>query len=128
MKNLARTLWLTFCVFLNAASSPYLYHVDRFPTPRPVIRELLTFNRAYKIHINGYRNICPDSNTICLVEKECDLLWMAWDSLDDAKNELFSVRKRRSSLGVLLNIIGPEMFMEGRMPPHVPYWRFTEVR
>lgn len=113
---------------MSAASSPFLYHVERFTMPRAAIREMLSFNRQYRLHVNSYRNVCPDSVEICQVEKECDVLWKAWDLLDDAKNEVFSEWRRRESLGHLLKIIGPDAFLKGEMPCHVPIHRFVEVR
>lgn len=124
----AKTIWLIICCFINAASSPFLYHVERFPVPRSEIRELLSFNRQYRIKVGQHRELFPDSQMTTIIEKECDVLWLAWDSLDDAKNDLFSEYRRRKALGVLAKTIGPEAFMRGEMPPHVPYWRFQEVR
>jgi hypothetical protein len=128
MMIFTRTLWLTICCLLNAASSPFLYHVERFPFDRHDIHDLCIFNRSYKIKVGSIRDFHPDSFVVTEIEKECDLLWTAWDALDDAKNVMFNEIKRRAALGKLLKIIGPEAFVRGEMPPHVPYWRFTEVR
>ena len=125
MNHLPLYLLLTL---LDLCLAPRLYHVDRFVTDRATIREMLSFNRQYKINVSGYRNVYPDSRIVTVIEKECDELWKAWDSLDDAKNEMFSVSRRRQALGVLLKTIGPEAFMRGEMPPHVPLHRFVEVR
>ena len=110
--RLVQTMWLAFCCLLSAAASPFLYHVDRFPYDRVTISKLCQFNREYLVHILGYRCVQPDS----------------WDALGDAKNGSLSPAVRRKALGNLLEVIGPEAFLRGEMPPYVPFWRFTEVR
>ena len=128
MTAFAQSLLILAVSLCDMAYAPRLYHVERFTTDRSSIREMLTFNRTYKINISSVRDTHPNSELVATIEKECDDLWKAWDSLDDAKNEMFSVMRRRHALGVLMKCIGPESFQMGLMPPHVPYWRFSEVR
>lgn len=123
------TFLLTIALALiDLTAAPRLYHVERFAAYPSNINEMLAFNRSYYMHVNKGREVDPDSYLIPAIEKECDKLYFAWAALRDARIETYSVNTRRQNLGVLLKIIGPEMFMRGEMPPCVPLWRFTGVR
>ena len=112
----------------DASIAPALYHVDRFPHDRATIGTLLQFNREYRQHLYRMQSVYPDSPTLSIICCETDRLHHVWDLLRDAKIETWSVEVRRKALGQLMEQIGYEAFMMGRMPPHVPIWRFVEVR
>lgn len=123
--------WLSLYILLivaDASVAPALYHVDRFAEDRGTIGTLLEFNRHYRQHLYRLQMIYPDSQTLSIICCETDRLHHVWDLLRDAKIETWSVSVRRKALGQLMNQIGYETFMMGRMPSHVPTWRFTWLR
>lgn len=123
-------LSLMLLLFLaDASASPYLWHVCRFPNvPRGLIQANCRFNREYQQWVRKHYELDRDSQWVTETLKESEMLWKAWDLLDDARNEMFSIPRRRKALGELLSIIGPEAFERGEMPVAVPLWRFREVR
>lgn len=114
---------------VDQSIAPQLHFVERF---QHISRDQITFirgmNRYYREYVGRGYQVNIDDRTIAIIEKECDLLWSAWDALEDAMNVSYAVDRRRRCLGKVLVIIGPEMFLAGRMPPPVPFWRFTQVR
>lgn len=127
--TILKTAWLFFCVLLNAVSSPYLYHVERFPTLHHLCyTELMHENLKYQEHLHKMLNLYPNQVGILDEMKEAEQIRLAWDALQDAKNDEYPAWRRRKGLQQMLNIIGPEAFMRGEMPMYVPVWRFREVR
>lgn len=114
---------------LDTVAAPSLHHVQRFNNySRHTIGELLSFNLEYRRFIATQRDLHESIEGFRIIIRETDELWAAWDALRDAKCEYYKEPMRRQALGKLLKIIGPEMFLSGEMPPHVPVWRFVEVR
>lgn len=126
--SLTHIAFLFLLLITDASVAPALYHVDRFAEDRGTIGTLLEFNRHYRSYLCRLQQLYPNSETLSIVCCETDQLYRAWDLLRDAKIETWSVPVRRKALGQLLEKIGYEAFMMGRMPPHVPVWRFTWLR
>lgn len=59
---------------------------------------------------------------------EAEYCERAWDLLDDCKR-LFADKpdQLKQRLSALRDLIGPENYAAGRMPPVCPYWRFMEI-
>jgi hypothetical protein len=59
--------------------------------------------------------------------KETDKLYQIWDAVLDARSEYYYVTVRRKALKRLQELIGERNYFYGRLPPHVPLWRFEAI-
>lgn len=116
-------------IIADLCAAPCLWHVCRFSNvPRGLIQANCRFNREYQQWVRKHYELDRDSQWVTATLKESEVLWKAYDCLDDARNEMFSEYRRRKALGELLSIIGPEAFERGEMPNHIPLHRFTQVK
>ena len=99
----------------------------RFVHERDVIVDLLSFNRAYVRYLTTAMELYPERLSMRAAKSEAEELYKVWDYLRDAKTTFYYVHIRRKALKQLREAIGAESYELGRMPPHVPEWRFTEV-
>ena len=111
----------------DLADAPLLSDGSRFPE-RAVISDLLTFNRAYRQHIDS-RQAVEVVHWWELREavQEADRLYHIWDTVRDARCEYYYVTVRRQALKRLKEMIGEEAYHAGQLPPHVPVWRFQRI-
>lgn len=58
---------------------------------------------------------------------ETKRIYNIYDWLRDAGNRNANLSYRIEALGVFRNLIGEEAWCDGRVPPAVPLWRFSEV-
>ena len=109
------------------ANAPPVADCQRFPD-RATVSDLLAFNRAYRqqmdarqaielVHWWEYREAV----------QEADKLYQVWDNVRDARCDYYYVTVRRHALQKLREAIGPEAYYAGRLPPHVPVWRFQRI-
>jgi hypothetical protein len=109
------------------ANAPPVADCLRFPD-RATVSDLLAFNRAYRqqmdarqaielVHWWEYREAV----------QEADKLYQVWDNVRDARCDYYYVTVRRHALQKLREAIGPEAYYAGRLPPHVPVWRFQRI-
>lgn len=99
----------------------------RFPE-RTTINELLAINRSYRQHIDGRQPGEPSRWwELRSVLQETDNLYHIWDTARDARCEYYYVTVRRQALQRLRELLGPQAYYQGNLPPHVPMWRFQEV-
>lgn len=108
--------------------APAIAEHERFNISRDASGEFILFNRGYKRHLEDLIALYPDRAGISSAIEETDRLYRSWDILRDSKTTYYYTHVRRQALLKLKEIIGAEMFSKGQMPPHVPYWRFSEVR
>ena len=109
------------------ANAPPVSDCLRFPE-RAVVSDLLAFNRAYRQQMDTRQ-------AIELVHwwefreavQEADRLYQIWDNVRDARCDYYYVTVRRHALKKLRETIGPEDYYAGRLPPHVPVWRFQRI-
>jgi hypothetical protein len=109
------------------ANAPPVSDCLRFPD-RAVVSELLAFNRAYRQQMDARQ-------AVELVHwwefreavQESDRLYQVWDNVRDARCDYYYVTVRRHALKKLRDTIGPEDYYAGRLPPHVPVWRFQRI-
>lgn len=111
----------------DLADAPTLSDGLRFPE-RAVISDLLTFNRAYRQHIDS-RQAVEVVHWWELREavQEADRLYHVWDTVRDARCEYYYVTVRRQALKRLREMIGDEAYHAGQLPPHVPLWQFQRI-
>ena len=113
--------------YLELADAPPLYDCMRFPD-RNLVNDLLTFNRAYKAHLEGRQEIeLCNAWQLRQMILETDALYAAYDLVRDAKADYYYVTVRRQALKKLKALIGDQAFYSGQLPPHVPVWRFTRI-
>jgi hypothetical protein len=109
------------------ANAPPLADCQRFPD-RATVSDLLAFNRTYRQQMDARQ-------AVELVHwwdyheavREADQLYQVWDNVRDARCDYYYVTVRRHALQKLREEIGPEAYYAGRLPPHVPVWRFRHV-
>lgn len=114
----------------NLKNCPYLEDCDRFPD-RLIINDLMVMNRLYNSHLEECISLYPTSKSLEMAKDDNSYLYKVWDAARDAKCEYYYVHIRRQALRklkILLDEIDPTWYDMGRMPPHIPYWFFTEVR
>jgi hypothetical protein len=113
--------------FHDLADAPPLTDGARFPD-RNTISELLSFNRAYRQHLDNRLALDPtgwwEHREAIL---EADRLYQVWDTLRDARCDYYYITVRRQALKKLRQTIGDQAYYSGVMPPHVPVWRFQRI-
>ena len=109
------------------ADAPPLSDCRRFPD-RSTISDLLSFNRAYRQHLDSRQSV----DLVRWWElreaiQETDRLYQVWDTVRDARCEYYYVTVRRQALKRLREMIGEEAYYSGQLPPYVPVWRFQRI-
>jgi hypothetical protein len=108
--------------------APRLADAQRFPD-RGTVNDLLAFNRAYRRHLDARQVLEQDRGQVLRTAlKETDQLYQVWDSVRDARCEYYYITVRRQALKRLRQMIGPDAYATADLPPHVPLWRFQEVK
>lgn len=108
--------------------APRLFDHWRFPD-KASVGQMLSFNRAYKRHLDVMKPLLPDQATVVTAAlRETDQLYQVWDKVHDARSEIYYVPVRRLALKQLRELVGAEAYYTGRLPPHVPVWRFQDVK
>ena len=110
---------------LNQA--PFLHDSARFPE-KAVVNDLLLFNRAYRQHLESCLPLYPNNADLRAAKEEVEQLYQIWDCVRDARCEYYYVHIRRQALKRLHDMLGDADYQQANLPPHVPYWRFTQVR
>lgn len=104
---------------------PPLADCRRFPQSPAEICDLLAFNRCYAARLQAVLEF--DASLAAEARqalRETCQLYRAWDLLRDAKCGHYSEMIRRDALRQLRELIGPDAYAAGVMPPHVPLHRF----
>jgi len=108
--------------------APPLAAAERFPD-RGTIDGARQFNREFRKHLEDTWPAASSPRLDVHEETlaEVDQLYRAWDLARDTQFEYYYVTTRRRALKDLRDAIGQQAFAEGRLPPHVPLWRFREI-
>jgi hypothetical protein len=100
----------------NLVIAPQLYHLERFPhitrEQWRVINELNTNRQEY---LRKVADLYPMRHDLREMARDLEDRRVAWDVLDNARH-CTSLNHRRAELGRLLQIIGSEAFLAGKMP------------
>ena len=113
--------------YRDLADAPPLHDCMRFPD-RALVSDLLAFNRAYRQHLDSRLSVeLVRWWELREAIQETDRLYQVWDTVRDARCEYYYVTVRRQALKRLRDTIGPESYYAGRLPPHVPTWRFQHI-
>lgn len=109
------------------AGAPFVCDSLRFPD-RAAVTDMLSFNRAYRQHLDVRQPLeLPNWSEMRDVLQETDRLYQIWDTVRDARCEYYYITVRRQALKKLEEMVGPEAYLSGRLPPHVPLWRFQQI-
>ena len=113
--------------YRELADAPPLEDCMRFPD-RALINDLLAFNRAYRQHLDN-RQALEQTYWWELREavQETERLYQIWDTVRDARCDYYYVTVRRQALKKLRETVGEDAYWSGRLPPHVPVWRFARI-
>lgn len=126
-EDLASDLNLLRRRFHELADAPALNDCQRFPD-RTTVNDLLSFNRAYRQHIDARQPVeLAHWWDLRAVLQETDQLYQIWDTVRDARCEYYYVTVRRQALKKLRETLGEEAYYTGKLPPHVPVWRFARI-
>jgi hypothetical protein len=107
--------------------APLLHDCHRLPD-RATVNELLSFNRAYRQHLDVRQPVeLAHWWEVRAILQETDQLYQIWDTVRDARCEYYYVTVRRQALKRLREALGDEAYFSGRLPPHVPLWRFQQI-
>lgn len=104
----------------DLASAPQLEEAERLPD-RKYVQDLMATNRCFRNHLSARLEIdliYADDLRDAVVET--DQLYDVWDTVRDARCEYYYVTVRRQALQLLRELIGPEAYYSGQLPPHVP--------
>jgi hypothetical protein len=109
--------------FQELGDAPALAECKRFPA-RELAGDLLAFNRAYRDSLANRLSLdAVHAEELRAALAETDQLYRIWDTVRDARCEYYYVTYRRQALQQLRQLVGPQAFYSGQLPPHVPLWR-----
>jgi hypothetical protein len=110
-------------------NAPHLWECVILPD-RSLANELLMFNRAYRKYLEDCSSVWFDvysKNWLLATKEENEALYQIWDCVRDARCVYYYVHIRRQALKRLVDTVGP-LDNNFKLPPHVPIWRFTQIR
>jgi hypothetical protein len=126
-EDLSADLQLLLRRYQNLADAPSLDDCLRFPD-RAAVNDLLAFNRAYRQHLDVRKPLeLSRWWEFHSVLQETEQLYRIWDAVRDARCEYYYVTIRREALKQLREMVGPEVYYSGQLPPPVPVWRFETI-
>jgi hypothetical protein len=109
------------------ADAPLANDALRFPE-RDIVNELLSFNRSFRQALDARRGIETNRDwDLRDALAETDRLYNCWDTLREARRDYYYITLRRQALKRLRELVGPDAYYSGVMPPSVPLWRFQSV-
>lgn len=113
--------------FHDLRGAPLLIDSERFPN-RDIVSQWLAQNRVYQSHLLVKQDIYKDfyweyNNVI----NDNDWLYKVWDTVRDCRCEYYYVTVRRQALRKLIELVGPECYYSGVLPPPVPLYAYREM-
>lgn len=114
--------------FTELSNTPYLTDSSRFPT-YSAIEESLQFNRDYRDHLLACQSLDSPLNSWKYDKPlaDAEALYHIWDLARDATYPFYYLSIRRRALGELRDLLGPDAFNAGALPPHIPLHHFTRI-
>lgn len=112
----------------DLADAPFVGESDRLPS-RQAVNDNIRFNRAYRKKLETRMQWEPDrASVIGEAIRETEKLYKIWDAIRDAKCDFHYITVRRLALKKLKDMVGPEIYLTGELPPYVPEWRFAVIQ
>jgi len=110
------------------AGAPHLADCHRLP-PRAAVEEMLSFNRAYRRSLERRAELEFDrAGELREAIHETDRLYRIWEAVRDTQCDVYFVSVRRAALLRLQQLLGSPAYLAQQLPPHVPIWRFVEIK
>ena len=111
----------------DLGSAPPSADANRFPH-HLTAQSWLEFNRAYRVHIEALA-YCQPSRADLFQTILCETRYLAtvWECVASVNRPNATISHRRKALSRLRDLIGPEAYSRGELPPGVPLWRFRMV-
>jgi hypothetical protein len=119
--NLIRRRWA------DLKDAPPLADSYRFPI-RDTCNSFLSFNRQFRQVMENRQELSMFHwDDIKKVLDETDRRYRIWDTVRDIRCEYYYVSIRRLAMKKLLEILGPDDYYSGKIPPHVPLEYFLHM-
>jgi hypothetical protein len=113
--------------FQELRGAPGAGEVARFPS-RDQANDFLTYNRNFRDAINDRLDLdMIHADELRVILAETEQLFRVYDAVREARCDYYYVTYRRQALARLRDLVGPEAFYSGQLPPHVPLWRIPET-
>jgi len=113
--------------FDDLFDAPPLSDNYRFPD-KEQINAQLDFNRAYWKNMDNRRSLdFARADELRVILDETERLHQVWDTVKDARCDCYYVPFRRRALKKLRDLIGPDAYYSGALPPPAPVWRFQRI-
>ncbi len=107
---------------------PRIAEAQRLPD-RDTCCEMIKFNRSYRKSLDNRHLLETDrAHDIQTAIRETDRLYAVWDSVRDARCDMYYITVRRHALRKLRDLVGEESYALGELPPVVPTWRFADTK
>lgn len=106
------------------ADAPPWTDTLRLP-PSSTATKYCSWNLAYQEYADGRRWMCRhrwDEYTVCL--EEARQLYQIWKSVQEATDMSNNWVHQRRALRELRDLLGPDSYAAGWLPPPAPVWRF----
>jgi hypothetical protein len=105
--------------YQDLRDAPPLADVWRFPPPEIAGRHL-AHNRVVRRELALRRDAMGGHLGYDYAVAEAERLYKIWDAARDAGSEFYYVSVRRQALALLRQMIGPEAYHQGELPPPFP--------
>lgn len=105
---------------------PRLSDCDRFPD-RKTISFALAMNRKYKEELDRRLEIdLYHTEEVRNAIIETNYLYHIMDNIRDCQCEYYFITVRREALHLIRELIGPEAYYSGQLPPSIPFWHLSK--
>jgi hypothetical protein len=113
--------------YTQLKDAPPVEDCARFPD-RTLVAELLAFNLKYRQQLEVDQRLdLVNTEWYQSALSETDALYRIWDTVRDSRTEYYYISVRREALNKLRSEVGVEAYYSGKLPPHVPVWRFKRI-
>ena len=111
----------------DLADAPPASDAARFPD-RATVGDALAFNRHYREHLAAVQAVdLVRGEEWQEAIRDTDRLYRIYDAIRDARTEYYYISVRRAALKTIREMIGPDAYYTGTLPPSVPVWLFQRV-
>jgi len=121
----ARDLHILQTLYRDLRHAPLLGECERFPH-RELAEQYLIVNRSYREDLKARIELERANQENLQALHEAEFLFRVWDAVRNSRCAYYTVPARRQYLRELRDLVGPEAFYSGRLPPPVPVWRLPQ--
>jgi len=133
-KSILEDTFLMWIRYEKLKDAPKLWTHLMFPLSVEQTRELYSFNRAYRLHLENCMEVQTNPvlfERLSAEKRLCELLYKIYDDLGDSKKTFYKITDRREALMRLqqnLDKFDEKWFYQGVLPSHVPFHTFIPIR